>query len=975
MNRLLPPFSVRFYLSNLRARLLFCMSVILIFPCAYLLSNDEQGQPRIEQQQLALLDPPANNEVPNQSEPEKALFDERKALIHRIYRNRGLRTQLERAEQKFRNHEFTEGALQLEKLLDHQEDYFFWPDDQSRPSNFRQRTRTLFSTASPRTLSDYERISGPQANWLLEMARANNDIRIYEHLALRFFPLRAGFESLNYLAAYYLEQGNFEFAARYWDLMLDSRIHRSRMKSVHLLKAAIAYQQSKQEEKVANILSSYGEISVIFSGTRSTLTQAIQKLNTSLMQMPEQQNSGWFVSQGNSQRNQSTNASLPFLKPNWSHPIARTTHRAPLKTLRTWERKQTNANRSTAVVNSPIAVGDLVIYRDFEGIRAVEIESGKTSWIFKSEGSISSLIDRVANRIPSHATYSQNLPLEKFYNYGSIYGSLTSNGQHVFAIDYLPDAMPQTRQQLNLGLRRTTTHIPIVSRRGNQLIAVPVQYAAAQSNNNNKWGKDLPTSPNESSLNAKLTWKIDGYYFLGPPLPVGNQIYAIAEHENQISLLCINPQNGNIRWKQGIAYVNQPIRSDRNRSYRQCPLASSQGIIVCTTQIDTLIAVDATNGDLLWNYYYGEEDNYRRSSQKRYNNPISFGHPGLTSTPVIDQGRVYYLPTGSPYIHCIDLKTGLPLWNEVPREDGEYVAAVIDKTVMVVGSDYCRGRHIQDGSELWHLQVGPVTGKGILSHENYLLPIKAGSVLSIHIPTGSESGFTLSNATQISEILNREFKQTLQQGSDYAFQVLSDDSPKAKEARSSHRWSPGNLISHQGRIISLGLWQIDSFPQAEVMLTNLPQNQSLSLNSAAKQSNQLLKAELELTLGNLKSAQHKLESLLSVKTTTSIKNRSQSLLRELLYAELNKPNQNESPLLAKLEVLATTPLERGRFLSRKSKFLLQQQDYQGLMDVAEEFKKIEVNQPLAMAGDSNHLVTVNSLIAGLMEKIISKADR
>ena len=45
------------------------------------------------------------------------------------------------------------------------------------------------------------------------------------------------------------------------------------------------------------------------------------------------------------------------------------------------------------------------------------------------------------------------------------------------------------------------------------------------------------------------------------------------------------------------------------------------------------------------------------------------------------------------------------------------------------------------------------------------------------------------------------------------------------------------------------------------------------------------------------------------------------------------------------------------------------------MEVAEEFKKIEVNQPLAMAGDANHLVTVNSLIAGLMEKVTSKADR
>ena len=973
MNRLLPPFSGRIDLSNMHARILLCVGILFITPCAYLLSDD-QGHLNDAHQQLALLDPPANKEVPDQSEPENDHSDEREALIHRIYRNRRLRMQLERAEQKFRDQEFPEGALQLEKLLDHQEDYFLWPDDQTRPSNFRQRTRKLFSSASPRTLSNYERISGPQANWLLELARENNDLRMYEHLSLQFFPLRSGFEALNYLADHYMEQGNFEFAARYWDLLLDSRIHKSRMKPVHFLKAAVAYQQSNQRGKVAKILTSHGKMAVTFSGTKMGLSQAIQTMDASLKQIPLQPNPGWLLSQGNAQRNQSTNASLPYLNPRWSHPIARTKHPDPLASLKKWENKQNNANLSTAVANIPIAVGNQVIYRDFEGIRAVDIDSGKTSWLFNSRGSLNSLIDGVANRIRSHATYSQNLPLDKFYNYGSIYGSLTSNGQYVFAIDYLPDLTPQTPQQLNLGLRRNTTHYPLVSRRGNRLIALPVQQFKDQSNNS-KSSNDSSKSQKKLSLKAEPVWDIDGYYFLGAPLPVGNLIYVVAEHDSQISLLCINPQNGNIHWKQGIAYVNQPIRSDRNRSYRQCPLASSQGIIVCTTQIDTLVAVDATNGDLLWNYYYGEGNSYRRISQKRYYSPVSFGHPGLTSTPVIDQQRIYYLPSGSPYIHCIDLNSGLPLWNEVPREDGEYIAAVVDETVLVVGSDYCRGRHIQDGRELWHLQVGPAAGKGFLSNENYLLPIKAGSVLSIHIPTGSESGFNLSNATQISEILNREFKQKLEQGAEYVFQAISEDHQSSKKTVSQHHWSPGNIISHQGQIISLGLWQIDSFAQAEVLLTSLSQDQSPSLNSAEKQNSQLLKAELELALGNLESAQLKLESLLSAKISTSVKNRSESLLRELLYAELNKPNQYEPPLFAKLEVLATTPLERGRFLSRKSKYLLQQQDYAGLIEIAEEFKKIEINQPLAIAGDAHHLVTVNSLIAGLMEKVTNRADR
>tara|TARA_R110002095_G_scaffold1297_3_gene6844 strand:+ start:2893 stop:7521 length:4629 start_codon:yes stop_codon:yes gene_type:complete len=949
------------------------VGILLIYPCAFLLSQDEPAKNQL----IAFLDPPADKEVPDQSEPDEDISEDREALLHRIYRNRSLRNQFERAQEKFHNHEFTEGALQLEKLLDHQEDYFFWPEDLERPLNFRQQTRKLFSTASPRTLADYERISGPQANWLLEQARQNNDLRTYELLALQFFPLQAGFEALNYLAAHHMEQGNFEFAARYWDLMLNSRIHQSRMQPVHFLKAAVAYQQSGQYEKRSRILEARGETVVSFRGTKSSLTLAMQALDLPLRNATSLQKSEWPVSQGNAQRNQSIHASLPYLNSRWSHPIGRTKQASPLKTLIDWEGKRNRDNLSTAIANMPIAMGDLVIYRDFEGIRAVELESGKTSWIFQSEGSLSNLINLLENRTSTHTSYSQNLPLEKFYNYSSIYGSLSSNGQFVFAIDYLPDAVPST--QLNLGLRRSNTYFPLVSKRGNRLIALPLKQSPATLDQNTT-AQPASVSPENASLKVKPAWSLEGYYFLGAPLPIGSYVYAIAEHNSQISLLCLKPQDGTIHWKQGIAYVNQPIKTDRNRAYQQCPLASSQGIIVCPTQIDTLVAVDATNGDLLWNYYYGEGDQYRRISQKRYFRPVSFGHPGLTSTPVIDQNRIFYLPSGSPYIHCIDLNTGAALWNEVTREDGEYIAAVVDETVLVIGSDFCRGRHIKDGRELWHLQSGPVSGKGFLSQENYLLPMKSGSVLSIHIPSGKEAGFTLNKTTQISEILNREFKQKLRQGANYAYQTAAARDPKLTERYGQHNWSPGNLIAHQGRIISLGLWQIDSFAQAEAMRASLAQTKNQSTDSAQFQSDQLLKAELDLSLGNLNSAQQKLEALLSANSAAPIQKRSESLLRELLYAELNHTDenhtdQNEFDLLAKLETLATTPLERGRFLSRKSKYLLQQQDYQGLMEVAEEFQKIEVNQPLAMAGDTNHLVTVKSLISGLMEKVTTKANR
>ncbi|MEQ8851467.1 PQQ-binding-like beta-propeller repeat protein [Gimesia sp.] len=969
MKRINPPFSGRSPLKSVTARLLPAVALLLIGPCTYLLSQDEPARQLL----LAFLDPP-EQAVPEQSEPDPdAISEDREALIHRIYRNRSLRTQFERAEQKFNEREFTEGALQLEKLLDHQEDYFFWPDNAKQPFNFRKRTRELLSTANPRDLADYERISGPQANGMLEQARESEDLRLFEQVILRFYPLRAGFEAIDYLGTRHLEQGNFEFASRYWDLLLESRIHQSRMKPVHFLKAAVAYQQSDQQEKVTRILSRKSKAEVTLGGVTYRLPQAMERLALNLQNSPRRPaDRGWLISQGNSQRNQSVESSVPYFKADWSQPIARTEKYRALEYLINWERKQQRENQSTAVANVPIAVDNLIIYRDFKGVRAVDIDSGETAWLFQSAGSLNQLIDQVDERTPGHAAYSQNLSLEKFYTCNSIYGTLSSNGHAVFAVDYIPDQLPPAER--NIGLRRNTTHFPLVSQKGNRLVALPVKRKPTAADGLTAIRAPSQDPQPETTFPVKPLWSISGYYFLGAPLPVGNYLYAIAEHNSQLSVLCINPHNGSIFWKQGLAYVDQPIYSDRERSWQQAPLASSEGIIVCTTQIDTVVALDATNGDLLWSYYYGEGDNSRRIAQKRYYRPVSFGHPGLTSAPVISGNRVFYLPSGSPYIHCIDLQTGLPLWEEVNREDGELIAAVVDETVLVLGSDYCRGRHIEDGRELWHLQVGPVSGIGFLSQENYLLPTRAGHVLKIHVPTGKEAGFSLSNTNQISSILNHEFKQDLQEGAAYAYEVVKRNGEPSPSEQKQHDWAPGNIIAHRGRIISLGLWQIDAFPQAESMLASLPDNQQ-SLSPQQKQIDQLLKAELELALGNLTGAQRRLESLLSNQSVPDIQDRSTALLRELLYAELNRSGQSEAELLSKLESLAQTPLERGRFLSRKSKYLLDQEDYHGLMQVAEDFKKIEVNQPLAMAGDTHHLVTVQSLIAGLMQRIADKADQ
>src|SRR5439155_491677 len=58
-----------------------------------------------------------------------------------------------------------------------------------------------------------------------------------------------------------------------------------------------------------------------------------------------------------------------------------------------------------------------------------------------------------------------------------------------------------------------------------------------------------------------------GAFFLGPPLPLGDLLYAIAEFNGEIRLVCLDPRSGNVEWKQPLAILlaEQPMMYDCQR--------------------------------------------------------------------------------------------------------------------------------------------------------------------------------------------------------------------------------------------------------------------------------------------------------------------------------------------------------------------------------------------------------------------------
>ena len=148
-----------------------------------------------------------------------------------------------------------------------------------------------------------------------------------------------------------------------------------------------------------------------------------------------------------------------------------------------------------------------------------------------------------------------------------------------------------------------------------------------------------------------------------------------------------------------------------------CP-ATRKGRVVCPTETGLLVGFDLCGGALKWAYHYDEASVPTRL-QWGARPAVVRGHEGFVNLPMIAGDNVLYLPSTSNYIHCVNLQTGRRAW-KVVRGDAEYLAAVAQDRVVVVGERFCRALSLRDGDELWSTPIS--------------MPLRTGNLLARFIP-------------------------------------------------------------------------------------------------------------------------------------------------------------------------------------------------------------------------------------------------
>jgi outer membrane protein assembly factor BamB len=174
---------------------------------------------------------------------------------------------------------------------------------------------------------------------------------------------------------------------------------------------------------------------------------------------------------------------------------------------------------------------------------------------------------------------------------------------------------------------------------------------------------------------------------------------SVEKQDESLVLICANT-DGKLLWKREISDSNRDVRGDEGNYASPSP--STDGRHVWAFMGNGDLACYTVGGDKVWQYNVQEK-------YGKFN--IQFG---MTSTPVLDRGRLYLqlLHSGGATVLCLDAETGNEIWHQprpsTAREECEqsYASPIIyrdkDREFLVThGADCVVAHRLTNGQEIF----------------------------------------------------------------------------------------------------------------------------------------------------------------------------------------------------------------------------------------------------------------------------------
>lgn len=678
-----------------------------------------------------------------------------KAEINTIFpiAPRELRQHLSRAQEAVAEERFSDAVAHLKEIFENPEtnDFFVGAVGSADAQiSLKSQALDLLGSMPAKGRQIYELDRGAEGRAALEEALSAGDLVQLTEVTRRFFHTKAGYEATLLLGRFQLDQGrplaaaltlkrvaDVPFAAAQYDpelsiLLATCWVHANQPEQASATLVAL-----KQRMPTAKVRLLDKEVP-LFANDQQALAWLEDIVGGGRI-APASAMTQWVMFRGSETRNASTNGGVPLLNFNWKQ---RTVCDSPQDEDKVAQMLRAARDRGEPIISAlqPLVVQDCVIVRhpNTNRLAGIDLKTGKIIWVFPpfdENQAVAAASESLNPRMPQIANIREQQLKQRVWEDNS-FGQASSDGRQVYVIDepgYAPMinvSMPQViiaaggRRIQNMAFTRQT----------NTLVALELK----------RQGYNVWAVGGEGDNTA-----LSNAYFLGAPLPLGDQLYALAEQSGDIRLLCLNSRDGALEWKQQLAVVEEhlPIANDRVRRLAGASPSYADGVLVCPTSAGAVVAVDLVTRSLRWGYQYQRWDAVSSRaaafSSSTINRNANQGH-WLDGTVTIADGCVVLTPVESQELHCLDLLSGKARWPVQPRDDMLYVACVHDGKIVLVGRSKLKTVKLADGAAGWTTAIDlgdeVVTGRGYYSGKHYFLPVTGQHLLKIDLEEGKIVG-------------------------------------------------------------------------------------------------------------------------------------------------------------------------------------------------------------------------------------------
>ncbi len=693
--------------------------------------------------------------------------------------DRTAKRRLEAAQELLDKERYGEAVRLLGGLLENAEDFFYRPAaNEPVYRSLKAEASRLIAALPGAGRESYELEYGARARQMLKAALGQGDAGALENVARQFFFTTAGQEATFLLGRHHLDHGRPAAAAMCFERLRELGVASDRLEPALSLSLTVSWLRAAQPERARSALlrlkrsSGGAEVAVGGKAVRwfgddaqaaawMTETFGPQALT------PFDWSQQWALFRGNENRNGISDGGRPLLNLRWRQ---RTTDDRLVEKFVSKVRQDYLSQDIVAMPGfHPLAVGDVVLMRTTFALQAVDFKTGKLVWRYAEvDDSLDQFLK--VGISPKPGRNAQILSgLDQRVWEDAVYGTLSSDGANVYYI-----------QDLGLGVSgsplRTVLpngrHVMVNSRSTNRLAARELQTQGKL-----RWevgGADGGDEP-----------KLAGAFFLGPPLPLLGQLFALAELRGQeIRLVVLSAETGALAWSQQLAIVDPPVTNDSYRRNAGATPSFADGVLVCPTSAGAVVAVDLATRSLIWGYQYPR---FQQETPDRFNAVRFAIYPGserhanehwADATITIADGKALVTPVESDQVYCLHLASGKELWKR-NRGKNLYVACIHDGRVVLVGREKVTALNLSNGEPAGpgiDLPAGSLpSGRGFYNGKEYFLPLTTAEVARIDLAAG--------------QIVER--------------------------ARSRSGAVPGNLICFRDAIISQGADYVDAYYQLE----------------------------------------------------------------------------------------------------------------------------------------------------------------